>query len=204
MGQTVVLLAGGRSQRMGADKALLPWKGKPLLWHLVERFQGAGFFVLIAGGPWKWAKRLEGGPAPVVPDLPAHEGFGPLAGMEAGLLATREERVGVVACDLPYAEPKLLTWLAERGEEVHAVVPLLGSQPQPLHAVYARSCLPLLKAQLEGPDHSVQAFLRRLEVLWVEEAEWRTVAEPACLTVHLNEPKDWNALRGDTAEPPRS
>jgi len=83
---TVIVLAGGKSKRMGADKALIEWQGKPLLWQIVERFQRAGFSVIVAGGPYEWAQRLKGLPVPVVADLPAHEGFGPLAGIEAGLL----------------------------------------------------------------------------------------------------------------------
>jgi len=62
-------------------------------------------------------------PVPVVADLPAHEGFGPLAGIEAGLLNIKTQPpvprpsslvpfVGVVACDLPFADPNLLSWLA--------------------------------------------------------------------------------------------
>ncbi|MDW8026557.1 MAG: NTP transferase domain-containing protein, partial [Armatimonadota bacterium] len=52
---TVVLLAGGRSKRMGKDKALLEWQGEPLLKILAERFQAAGYSVLIAGGFREWS-----------------------------------------------------------------------------------------------------------------------------------------------------
>lgn len=186
----VILLAGGSSRRMGRDKALLDWQGKPLLRILIERFKVAGFSVLVAGGSGSWAKRLSSLPAPVVTDLPAHENFGPLAGIEAGLLSTKAEKIGVVACDLPYAEPKLIAWLAEKLADADAVIPLADSEPQPLHAVYSRTCLPKLVAQLESNDKSVKAFLRQLKVLYVPEAEWQEVADSKCLTVHLNEPED--------------
>jgi Molybdopterin-guanine dinucleotide biosynthesis protein A len=122
---TVVILAGGKSKRLGTDKALLEWQGKPLLLQLVERFKRAGFSVIVAGGPSEWAQRLQGMPAPIVADLPAHEGFGPLAGIEAGFLSIKTQSpvprpaslvpfIGVVACDLPLADPNLLYWLAEK------------------------------------------------------------------------------------------
>lgn len=189
----VILLAGGRSKRMGIDKALLNWHGKPLLRVLVERFQAAGFTVMIAGGTVersKWLANIANIHANIAPDLPAHEGFGPLAGIEAGLLQTKAEVVGVVACDLPYAEPKLIKWLAKRMGAAEAVVPMLNDEPQPLHAVYARSCLPKLVAQLESQDKAVKSFLRHLEVLYVPQVEWQQVADKNCLAVHLNEPED--------------
>jgi len=198
---TVIVLAGGKSKRMGADKALIEWQGKPLLWQIVERFQRAGFSVIVAGGPYEWAQRLKGLPVPVVADLPAHEGFGPLAGIEAGLLNIKTQPpvtcpvshvplIGVVACDLPFAEPNLLSWLAGQIGDADAVVPIVDGEPQPLHAVYARSCLPHLVAQLESQDKSVKSFLRRLKVVWVSEEEWQKVADPICLKAHLNEPED--------------
>lgn len=71
----LVLLAGRKSSRMGTDKALLNWQGKPILLVLIERFQAVEFSVSIAGGSVEWSKRLENIPAPIVPDLPSHKGF---------------------------------------------------------------------------------------------------------------------------------
>jgi len=198
---TVVILAGGKSKKLGTDKALLEWQGKPLLLQLVERFKRAGFSVIVAGGPSEWAQRLQGMPVPIVPDLPAHEGFGPLAGIEACLLSIKTQSpaprpsspvpfIGVVACDLPFADPNLLSWLSKQIGDADAVVPIVDGQPQPLHAVYARSCLPHLVAQLESQDKSVKSFLKRLKVVWVGEEEWQKVADPICLKAHLNEPED--------------
>ncbi|MEZ8222052.1 molybdenum cofactor guanylyltransferase /molybdopterin guanine dinucleotide biosynthesis accessory protein MobB [Candidatus Fervidibacteria bacterium JGI MDM2 JNZ-1-D12] len=187
---TVILLAGGRSKRMGEDKALMQWQGKPLLQVLVERFWAAGFSVLVSGGSADWSKRLTNMPVPVIPDLPAHENFGPLAGIEAGILNTRTKLVGVVACDLPFADPKLLSWLSEKIGDADAAIPTFDGEPQPLHAVYARTCLPKLSEQLESDDKSVKEFLKRLKVLYFPEGEWMHVADAKCLTVHLNEPAD--------------
>lgn len=138
-------------------------------------------------------ERLKGMGVPIVPDLPAHEGFGPLAGIEAGMLSTKAEKVGVVACDLPNADPKLIAWLAGKLGDYEAVVPVVDP-PQPLRAVYSRSCLPKLVAQLESEDKSVKAFLKQVKVAYVPESEWTQIADPKSLTVHLNEPKDLEGL----------
>ncbi|MFA4016972.1 MAG: hypothetical protein RUDDFDWM_002084 [Candidatus Fervidibacterota bacterium] len=192
---TVIILAGGKAKRFGMDKALLNWHGKPLLWRIAERFQEAGFTVIVAGGPLKWAQRLQWMPLHIVADLPAHEGFGPLAGIEAGLLSTSDRLIGVVACDLPFAEPILLSWLSEQIGDADAIVPIVDNKPQPLHAVYARSCLPHLVAQLESEDKSVNGFLKQLKVVHVEEERWQKIADTACLKVHLNDPEDLKRLQ---------
>ncbi len=185
---TVIILAGGKSQRMGTDKAKLLWEGKPLLVHLVDRFQTVGMKVVIAGGPSEWAERLKGLSVPIVSDLPEHSGFGPLAGLEAGLQAVKDEIVGLVACDLPFASPPMLRLLTRmlHQSKTQAAVPVVGGMPQPLHAVYARTCLPSLVSSLEHPDKSMRSFLRRLPVTWVDEATLRSVADPVLACLNLN------------------
>ncbi|MDW8026558.1 MAG: NTP transferase domain-containing protein, partial [Armatimonadota bacterium] len=104
--------------------------------------------------------------------------------------------IGVVACDLPYAEPKLISWLAKKLTYAEAVIPVVNGEPQPLHAVYARSCLPKLVAQLESHDKSVMAFLNQIKAIYVPEVEWQVIADTRCLKVHINEPEDlvhWQA-----------
>lgn len=194
----VAILAGGKSKRFGFDKALLVWRGKPIVKVLFERFETNGFQVIVSGGPEEAAKRLKGIISPIVSDLPAHAGFGPLAGIESCFLNTDSKLLGVVACDLPFAEPKLISFLAEKIKGADAAVPLLNGEPQPLHAVYSRSCLPNLVAQLESEDKSVRSFLKRVKVVWVEETEFQQVAEISCLKVHLNRLEDlerWDAFQ---------
>jgi len=95
----------------------------------------------------------------------------------------------------------LLSWLAGQIGDADAVVPIVDGEPQPLHAVYARSCLPHLVAQLESQDKSVKSFLRRLKVVWVSEEEWQKVADPICLKAHLNEPEDSKRWQISSATP---
>lgn len=71
---------------------------------------------------------------------------------------TKVKCIGVLACDLPFAEPRLIAWLAEKLTGYGAVVPVINDVTQPLHAVYSRSCLSHLVAQLRNEDKSVKAF----------------------------------------------
>lgn len=155
----------GKSKRFGFDKALLVWQGKPIVKVLFERFETHGFQVIVSGGLEEAAKRLKRIIDPIVPDLPAHAGFGPLARIESCSLNADSKLLGVVACDLPFAELILISFLAEKIKDADAVVPLLNGEPQPLHAVYFRSCLPNLVAQLESKGKSVRSFSKRVKVV---------------------------------------
>ncbi len=201
MSRPVILLAGGRSHRLGRDKALLVWEGRPLLHELVLRFAAAGWEVLVAGGPAGWAARLGDPGAAVVPDAERYAGLGPLAGLEAGLTALSAATgddggrvlptapgVGLVACDLPLASPaalgRLHALLAVRGAA--ALVPVAGGRPQPLHAVYSPAVLPALRRYLDAGRASVRGFLDEIGAVYVEEEEMAGAGDPLLFALNLN------------------
>ncbi|TMF59582.1 MAG: molybdenum cofactor guanylyltransferase, partial [Chloroflexi bacterium] len=102
-GCSLVILAGGRSRRMGRDKAGLPAGDGTLLQHLAHRLGPVVDETIVAGG----STTLELAGVRQIDDH--HPGLGPLAGMHAGFLAARHTLVWVVACDLPDVEPALGT-----------------------------------------------------------------------------------------------
>src|SRR5438093_5035702 len=95
-GCSLVILAGGRSRRMGRDKAGLPAGGGTLVEHLAQRLRPVVDETIVAGG----SATLEFAGVRRIDDH--HPGSGPLAGMHAGLLAARHTLVGGVAFVLPH------------------------------------------------------------------------------------------------------
>ena len=153
------VLAGGKSSRMGRDKATLSFRGRPLVEHAVARLRAIGCQVAIAGS----RPDLESY-APVLPDL--HPGCGPLGGIESALAAALAEdgpgiRVLFVPVDLPLLPATFLSLLLERAERTGApaTIPLLGGRPQPLCAVYSVSLLDGISAALGEGDHKVMRIL---------------------------------------------
>ena len=159
-----IVLAGGASRRMGRDKATLrmPTGGRPgsetlleaAARHLTEA--GATRVVIATGTPG----RLGPLPWPEVGDGP-HAGQGPLAGLAAALQALADDRSTevalVLAVDLPFAEPRLLRWLAHElvVTGVPGLIPLdaVDGRPQPLHAAYRPGQVgPALRATLADSD----------------------------------------------------
>lgn len=131
------VLAGGRSTRMGRDKALLELAGRSLAELASGKLRALGLPVRICGAPPGVQSELAR-LADVVPDNLT--GCGPLAGIEAGLGASSTEMNLFLAVDTPLIPTEFLRWMIERAERSGAVatIPIAGGMAQPLCAVYSR------------------------------------------------------------------
>lgn len=189
---SAVLLAGGRSSRMGRDKAeiLLP-DGRPL-WRrqLDEVLRPLGPGELFLSGPPR-----AGLPADVrvLPD--AAPGLGPLAGIAAALAAASAPLVVVLAVDLPAMTAGFLqTRVLPHCTPQAGMVPRTGDGfYEPLAAVYPRGCLALAEDQLRGADRSLQTFVRAARAAGMI-GETSLAAGETRLFVNWNEPGDWPSV----------
>jgi molybdenum cofactor guanylyltransferase len=157
-----VLLAGGKSRRMGADKALLSLGGQPVVQLLAARLRRLTDQVLLsANEPPAYA--FLG--LPIVPDV--YPGRGPLAGLHAGMLHTERPLVLLLACDLPGVSSTLLRRMIEGTEGFDAVAPATcDGLLHPVCAVYRRTCMPIIVGNLRRGDNQMLSLLedRRLHV----------------------------------------
>lgn len=200
---TGLVLAGGRSRRMGRDKALLPIGGRRLVDHVAARLAEVCDEVLIASGE----RRLPDVRWRQIPDV--RPDAGPLAGILAGLAAATTPLVAVAGVDMPAVSPDLYVRLAELHERPAArsetprhphaaaaavgVLPVVAGRPQALHAVYATAALPRLAALMAAGERSPTAALLRLGVRTVD------VDDPAGATRSVNTPEDLRRLAGRLA-----
>jgi molybdopterin-guanine dinucleotide biosynthesis protein A len=186
------ILAGGRSARMGADKALFRIAGRTLLERTVAVVAAAHLRALVVGRapPEAWAS----------PDcrflVDEHPGAGPLPAIIQLLRALPGEDVLVLSCDLPRLEPASLALLAEAWAgmpEAHGLVATIADQLQPLAAVYAAAALPALAAAWGGGERSVRRVLER-------EPRVRRLALPPAIAATFADcdtPEDWRSLSAD-------
>lgn len=144
------VLAGGRSTRMGTDKALLRYSGRPLIEHAIDLLKAAGVAPHIVGVRPDLAAF-----APVIEDL--HPGCGPLGGIEAGLAASNSEANLFLPVDLPLLPPVFFRHLLQRASITGAcaTIPTLRGRPEPLCAVYRRELLAGIRASLESLNYKV-------------------------------------------------
>lgn len=153
---SVVIQAGGQSSRMGQDKALMPFLGQTLIARQVDRLQALKCQILVITNRPEAYAFLN---LPCVSDL--FPGTGPLGGLLTALEAAQTPGVGVVACDMPFLNPRLLdrqrAILWKEGADV--VVPRSQIGPEPLHAVYRReTCLPIIRAALAAGERKLIAW----------------------------------------------
>lgn len=191
------VLAGGRSSRFGRDKALLTVNGEPLLARAARLLGEFCDEVLVIGGPERQ------GLVPhlrVIPD--ERPGVGPLGGIATALRAMAGERLLVVATDMPLLSPAVLRLLVERSSGSDITVPVVEGRTQQLCAVYARSCLPVIDAQLARDDFAVAHLLAQLNVRYVDESELRALDPDLDFFRNINHERDWQdvvRLLGDGA-----
>jgi len=175
------VLAGGKSSRMGSNKALLPFKGITLIEHVAAKVKKAAGNVTLVGDKAKYSNFSY----PVTEDI--FPGRGPLSGIHAALAASQSEWSLIVACDMPEVTETFLTSLIERAEggKAHAVIPAGPSGlPEPLCAVYSRRAFDGIARALEGGVRKVMDGLSGLEI-----DLWRV---PDSRPFHnLNTPAEW-------------
>lgn len=185
MNISAVLLAGGKSRRMGKDKATLLFRGKPL-WKLqldVLRKLEPEEILLSARTDPTWR------PADVqfVADGPPSRG--PLSGLAASLANVRGTHLLALAVDMVCMDEKYLRFLCDRIEPGRGVVPKIDNRAEPLSAIYPEEAAGEVRAALSGTDYSLQKLVGRL----VENGKLRELAvtqQQRKLFLNLNQLSD--------------
>jgi molybdenum cofactor guanylyltransferase len=158
---TAVLLAGGKSRRMGQDKAYLEvnWQGvsMPLWERQLSVLQSVAPEAIVISGP-----RKQGYPAATAVLADRWAGVGPLGGIATCLYQTRSTLLLVLAIDLPQIMPGFLMKLLDRSEAGCGVVPVHHNRFEPLIAVYPGAALQVALDQLQQEDYVLQNFIDKL------------------------------------------
>ena len=154
---SLIILAGGKSRRMRADKANLPIPGGTLIGRALLQVEGMFDEVLIS------VSRGQAVDAPacrIVED--AAPGQGPLAGILAGLKAAKNDVCAVLACDIPDIDVDFLKGLIAKAHDFDIAVPVSsGGFFEPLFAVYRRSVIPAIEALVQEGDFSILTLFDR-------------------------------------------
>jgi len=186
---SIAILAGGKSSRMGWDKALMPFLGRPLILRILERLQSLSNEVfLMANRPKDYA--FLG--VPVHSDL--EPGRGVLGGLYSSLRIATHPFVAIVACDMPFASPALfeheLDLIISTGADV--VIPSTAVGLEPLHAVYrSATCLPVIQAASEAGERKVIAWLPKVKTQILSLGETASYDLDQLVFWNLNTPKDF-------------
>jgi len=157
------ILAGGKSRRMGEDKALLQIGGKPLIGRIANVLQDVCSEVIIVGGE---SSKFASVGVRWIPDVVTNQG--PLGGIQSALMHLKTDTV-ISACDLPSITPDLIRFLLSRHDILQSQITVARSERtiQPLLGVYSSSCLSQLNAFLGFGGRKVGEFLDMCQVTYV-------------------------------------
>jgi molybdopterin-guanine dinucleotide biosynthesis protein A len=185
-----IILAGGRSSRMGRDKTLIHFNNETLIERTIEKISGIADEIIIASNntaKYNLAGCVE------VPDI--YPGLGPLAGMHAGLKAAKYQHSFIVSSDMPFFTAELVKYLLKHREGYDAVVPNARGHWEPLCAVYSRSCITPIERCLQAGVRQVFQLYSQVKVLKIEESELKLAGDLDELFYNLNTPEDLKQLK---------
>jgi molybdopterin-guanine dinucleotide biosynthesis protein A len=185
---TAVILAGGRSSRLGRPKALLPFDGEPLISHVVRLLTQIFAEVIVVAAP---EQELPSLPARVVRDEVAYQG--PVSGIYHGLAASSKDVCFVTSCDAPFLNRALIAHLLSQVADYDVVVPYWDERFQPLHAVYRTSVAALLKEQLLRGELRPIFLYDKVRTRQIHEDEIRRLDPEALSLLNMNSPEEYQA-----------
>jgi molybdenum cofactor guanylyltransferase len=200
-----IVLAGGRSSRMGTPKAWLDWHGTTLLRRV------CGIVARGAGGPVA-VVRARGQELPALPDgvrvvEDARDGRGPLQGILAGLEAVDADVAFVASVDLPFLHPQFVAAVCGALDGADVAVPQIEGRRQPLAAAYRPALAPLIAELVEADQLATGSLFDRCTIRWVEDPPHpesvRNINAPAEYRRALAEPEPLVHVRrfGPSAPP---
>jgi molybdopterin-guanine dinucleotide biosynthesis protein A len=167
---TSIVLAGGKSSRLGRNKLMEAIGGRPLLARVLDILGQVSDQVIVVVAQGQELPGVGADPRPMV-TADIYPGKGALGGIYTGVLASASFESLVVGADMPFLSPRLLSYLMSLSAGFDVVMPRIGREIEPLHAVYSKTCLEPMKQQIERADLTIRHVLDQVRVRYVGEDE---------------------------------
>lgn len=156
------ILAGGKSSRMGTDKGLLLFNGKPLVQIIIEQLSPVVNEVIIVSNNHEY----EQFGLKVIGDL--IKDIGPAGGIHAALNHTDCEQIFIVSCDMPFITSHAVKYVIQHATNSQIALPLYQGRIQPLFGVYSRQCLPKWKQLIEQGMIKLQEMVMHFDLVKID------------------------------------
>ncbi|MBI5193111.1 MAG: molybdenum cofactor guanylyltransferase [Nitrospirae bacterium] len=163
---TGIILVGGKSRRMGQDKAVMSVGGKKVFRRILDVFEPLFDEILIVTD--KKGKFADYGYHEVVDLIPES---GPMGGIYTGLFYAKSDKVFAASCDLPFLHSTPVTAIINEAQEYDIVVPEISGRLHPLHAVYSKRCMPYIIKRIENKERNITRFITETDELTVKKIQ---------------------------------
>jgi len=191
-GVSGVVLAGGRSRRLGIDKAFLRLFDQPLVARVVNTLVSlSDDLIVVTNEPALYAEL--GLPVRLVGD--ERPGQGSLMGVYSGLRQARYSHAVVVACDMPFLSRSLLRYMTSLTADYDVIVPEVNGMPEPLHAIYGEASLRPMARLLADGERKIIRFFPEVRVRVVKESEIDQFDPDHLSFLNVNTRQDWDRIQ---------
>ena len=185
-----MILAGGKSIRMGQDKAFIEINGVPIILRVFAVLDRLFRETIIVANQKETYAELN---IPVYSDLVP--GQGALGGLYTGLLHSTFPYSFCVACDMPFLDRALIEYLLTRIDQYDAVVPRTSDGLQPLHAIYSKQCLEPIRHLLDLEKTKIMDFYPLIRLQIVDEKDFLTLDPERKSFTNVNTPDELQMLQ---------
>ena len=195
---SAVILCGGKERRFGGrNKFLASVGGRTVIERVTDTLRPLSKQIILVTSPEK--DIALGHDVMIVRD--AYPGKGPLGGVYTGLVAADYEYAIAVGCDMPFLNSRILSYMLDIAPKNDIVVPRLGGRMvEPLHAIYAKTCIPKMKARLEKGILAITPLFAELKVRYLEKEEYLPLDPQMLSFFNINYPEDLERANRIAAE----
>jgi molybdopterin-guanine dinucleotide biosynthesis protein A len=185
-----IILSGGKSVRMGEDKAFIQVDGVPIISRIYDLFKELFQEVIIVTNQREFFRNFD---SKICQDLIPDKGA--LGGLYTGLFFSSFQYSFCVACDMPFIKKSLIQYLIKNIQDDDVVVPRTKDGFQPLHAIYSKSCLNPIKRIIDEGKYKIIDFYRMVRLRIVEEHDFLSLDPFRESFINVNTPEELLSLR---------
>ncbi|MCL0032720.1 molybdenum cofactor guanylyltransferase [Peptococcaceae bacterium] len=185
MNFSAAVLAGGKSSRMGTDKAFLEIKHCCMIDRVLSELRKITDDILIITNNLEKYNYRD---VYICKDI--YQDVGPIAGIHSALVHSQKQAVLIVACDMPFIKASLAKYLVDNLKDYDAVVPVINSFFEPLFAVYKTSCIPYIEQYIEHGKRKISGFFSLINLKCIDERHISSIVDPNIAFYNVNTPKE--------------
>ncbi len=184
---SVALLAGGKSSRMGRDKGLISFMGKPLYLYILDQIQGLSDDIfLISNNPVRYSATTYS----IYPDK--IHGIGALGGIHSALSYAQHELCFVFACDMPFVNRGLFELVISEVVDFDVAIPELSPEMlEPFRAIYRKTCLQAIESAIHSGERKAIGFLPNVKTNRIPRSAVVQLDPDLESFLNINTPEDW-------------
>jgi len=180
-----IILAGGKSSRLGVDKIFLEYKNKKFIDIIIEKLSKICSEIIISGRKYKNYKSCKD----------EYNINAPISGLYSGLKSSKYKYSLIVAGDLPFIEMDILKLIISKmSPKIDIVIPAINGYYEPLVAIYSRNILKILETKIKKKQYKISSLIEEINAIVIKEKEIKKIDPKFYSFLNINTKKDYNKI----------